>query len=424
MAKYFLKSSGGNDANDGLDPLGLALSGATYDHTGNGEGERHLSSAGAFSGYSFTAGDRIYLSGAAGGVAAGLYEIASKVDDDAILLAADAGLTADSTGDVDSSDGPWASPQFAFDTATAGDTVVICADGAHSPTATVDVDTNSGASGSPISFVGAAANGAEDGTWATISGASLSSTDTLIAFDGVQGYIAFRRLRFTGGPGIGLDIAYGSNGIDFDEVRFDNFADTGVYLYGGQCNFTDFEYDNNGVPFGGNSAGTNRGSQCSFVNGSIHDNTGDGAYMHGTDILFFGCRIYDNGGMGIKWQRQTYLNKVLNCTIFGNTGDGIGLGSSFSGDPQPFTFLNNVISDNGGYGVNMPSAMLADPLIDYNLFNANTSGHRNNFPEDWSGDSPADDTDPGFVSETDGAEDFTPDTGSALIDAGLPIGTA
>jgi hypothetical protein len=96
---------------DGLDNVGTvkftALVNATYDHTGNGEGERHLSLTSAFSTYTFVTGDRVFLKNAVGGVADKLYKIASKVDSDAILLEADSGLTADSTADVDSSPGPW-----------------------------------------------------------------------------------------------------------------------------------------------------------------------------------------------------------------------------------------------------------------------------------------------------------------------------
>lgn len=86
---------------DCVDAVGLGLSNATYDHTG-GAAERLLTSTGDFASYTFTAGDQIYLSGAAGGVAEGLYEIASRESDDAIALSANPGLTADSTSDVDS----------------------------------------------------------------------------------------------------------------------------------------------------------------------------------------------------------------------------------------------------------------------------------------------------------------------------------
>lgn len=75
----------------------ISLSGATYDDTGNAEGEYHLSSTGAFADYSHVAGDAVTLTAGAG-VTAGQYTIASRVDDDAVLLASSAG--SDSTADV------------------------------------------------------------------------------------------------------------------------------------------------------------------------------------------------------------------------------------------------------------------------------------------------------------------------------------
>lgn len=43
MAIYFVKTAtivaAPDNANDGRDPLGIALVNATYDHTGNGEGD-------------------------------------------------------------------------------------------------------------------------------------------------------------------------------------------------------------------------------------------------------------------------------------------------------------------------------------------------------------------------------------------------
>ena len=98
--------SGGSPTLDGkmqdcTDSVGMGLAGASFDFTGNGEGELHLSEAGAFATYTYRSGDVIALSGAAG-VPDGVYSVASRVDDDAILLTADARLTADTTSDATS----------------------------------------------------------------------------------------------------------------------------------------------------------------------------------------------------------------------------------------------------------------------------------------------------------------------------------
>jgi len=93
---------------------------ATYDHTGNGEGERHLSLTGAFSSYTHTVGDEVYITVATAGIAVPAhYEIASKVDSDAILLTSVAGLTADSGGaNVDSDSGPFGDLEYAIEQTT------------------------------------------------------------------------------------------------------------------------------------------------------------------------------------------------------------------------------------------------------------------------------------------------------------------
>jgi len=104
-------------------PLGISnLATAVFDFTGNGEGELHLTQSAAFASYTFSAGDKIYIESASAGIVVpAFYDIDSKVDDDAILLSADAGLTADGSSIVSDS-GPfgdleWAIEQTTFDLA-------------------------------------------------------------------------------------------------------------------------------------------------------------------------------------------------------------------------------------------------------------------------------------------------------------------
>lgn len=106
----------GDDANDGFDPWGFALTGASYD-----DGTKRLTATGAFAGYDHAAATEpepddekynvIYLTGGTG-ITTGLYTIASKIDDDTIELSSSAGSTA---SDVTSSDGPWANKIDEFD---------------------------------------------------------------------------------------------------------------------------------------------------------------------------------------------------------------------------------------------------------------------------------------------------------------------
>jgi len=65
----------------------LAKQGLDYDHTGHAEGEKRLYKVGAFADYTFIAGDEIYINDSGGNsLPKGWYPIASRVDDDAILL--------------------------------------------------------------------------------------------------------------------------------------------------------------------------------------------------------------------------------------------------------------------------------------------------------------------------------------------------
>ena len=62
-----------------------------YDHTGNAAGERYLHVSGGFTNYAWTPSSTIYIHTAtplgATGIDRGLYTIASKVDNDGVLLA-------------------------------------------------------------------------------------------------------------------------------------------------------------------------------------------------------------------------------------------------------------------------------------------------------------------------------------------------
>ena len=98
----------------------------------------------------------------------------------------------------------WATIQFAADTAVAGDLVLICADGTHLPTATIDIDINTGTDASRITFRGAAADGTDNGTVATISGASLGSGYIVNVAANTVDYVTVENLRFTGGPSTGF----------------------------------------------------------------------------------------------------------------------------------------------------------------------------------------------------------------------------
>jgi hypothetical protein len=109
---YFFNSSTGSDTNDGLDPYGFNLSGASWNPA-----TQTLTKTGAFASFTpltnqlNTASlapavyiDPIYIK-AGTGITPGLYSIASKTSNDAIVLATSIG--ASSASDVTSSNGPF-----------------------------------------------------------------------------------------------------------------------------------------------------------------------------------------------------------------------------------------------------------------------------------------------------------------------------
>ena len=95
IERFVTDAASGGDGNDNL---GLSLVNATYAHTGGGV-PREITSSGAFSGYTFVAGDLIFLENQAGFVD-GLYEIEANPTNDTIQLVSDARLTIDSTAET------------------------------------------------------------------------------------------------------------------------------------------------------------------------------------------------------------------------------------------------------------------------------------------------------------------------------------
>ncbi len=83
---------------------------------------------------------------------------------------------------------------------------------------------------------------------------------------------------------------------------------------------------------------------------------------------------YSNGARGVNAGGEAVV--LVENTIHGNTGDGIGgfsYGSIFQG-----ICAGNILTNNGGYGLNenlLPTTISKN--INYNAFRSNTSGARN-----------------------------------------------
>lgn len=143
MATYFVDASSGNDANDGLDNIGVGLATATWTEatftlTQNGHG------------YTFAAGDVINVLAGTGVAQTGLYEVESSTANNIVLVetstlpgiqnASDFAAGNLATGDITSSDGPFLTIEASEDVPiAAGDHVWIRGGTTYNEVVTLDV---------------------------------------------------------------------------------------------------------------------------------------------------------------------------------------------------------------------------------------------------------------------------------------------
>ena len=111
------------------------------------------------------------------------------------------------------------------------------------------------------------------------------------------------------------------------------------------------------------------------IGSDIHGNAGG---LHGGSITSYFNNIYDNTADGIGTTGHGHI--IFANTIDGNTGVGVD-GISATGGGTVNIISNNIMSNNGGYGLTFSSAISYEPLeslIDYNDYYLNTSGTVNN----------------------------------------------
>jgi hypothetical protein len=99
--------------------------------------------------------------------------------------------------------------------------------------------------------------------------------------------------------------------------------------------------------------------------------------------------IANNTGKGLKLQGDSSnggVNTITNCTIYGNTGDGIFWNFNFSSiGPWNFVLMNSIIYGNGGWGLNAQSNTFTQNFVNKNnALGGNTSGNRSSgIPAAW-----------------------------------------
>lgn len=278
-------------------------------------------------------------------------------------------------------------------------------------------------------------------TFQAASGASpvFDHTTNIRSFklDGATARVVIDGLKFTRSSGSWAGSAgvmvFGS--IDLLWLRNCEFDGTGmgypIYL-ASDCNAL-IEYcevyssDADGMVIAAGSRSENCIRHC-----SVHDNVEDGI-VYGNMATFTSaslhrCVIYDNGKEGnpgngvtvgaVLAGGQNRLD-IIHCTIDGNFTDGIDVAGTVAVNSL-LVLEGNSISHNGGYGLDTTTTNSFNIIGRNNNYYSNTSGARNNasaLPDDTT-------IDPAYTSRTDGSEDFTPASGSGLIDGGAADRTA
>lgn len=127
------------------------------------------------------------------------------------------------------------------------------------------------------------------------------------------------------------------------------------------------------------SSGIVAQTYCEVHNCSIHDNGGSGLANDAGTCEFFilSSLITNNTSHGILASNSGSIVAMTRCCIIsGNGGDGI---SANAADALSSAVISeNIITENGGYGINGPSSA-AVGYEDFNAFYSNTSGEINGF---------------------------------------------
>lgn len=401
MAIRFV-DAGGNDANDGLDNIGVGLATATWV-----EATKRLVQAGH--GYTFVAGDVIYVSGGTG-VTPGLYEVFASSSNFIALAAASSLLDVKdandlavgdlSTGDITSSDGPLLTGDAGMNAVAAGDTCYVRSDKVYAELLTIDTV---GTTTSAIRFVGYTTSLDDDGQ-ATITGSSSRLNCLADSLGSVGAYYVFENLKFIDATSAGIFLSL--NAIHWKNCEFNDSAGDGFFTTGNgmQCESCIFS----GNTSSGFRSGTENGLfGCTFLSCGNHGIDADTAYV-------IDCLFYDIGSKAITLSGANGFSCIVyGCTIDGNgknTTDGIVFPVAFWG---PHTAINNIIYDveTGITGHSQGNRRFTSRN---NLLNNNTTDYASTSVFTDKGEVTAA---PGFTDEA--SQDYTLADGSAAKAAGF-----
>ncbi len=241
-----------------------------------------------------------------------------------------------------------------------------------SGTYTVTSAIDNGTGGIWIKFVGYGTTHLDRGTRPIIT----TATNSVNLFQLGSSKNRMERLKFTS-----------TAGVRFAAVSLQN-SDSAVEIVdciNDGCNQLLYSTSSDRPSFVVNCESTNGANAVNLKNNIhvigcyFHDNSGNAieATTNNNQIIsaFVSQSIIADNGAGVV--APTNANVVIEqCTITGQTGNGVTLTA-----PISLTLVNNIIYDNGGYGV---SCSVEPPVYAQysNAFGSNTSGNRNNFTSD------------------------------------------
>lgn len=284
---------------------------------------------------------------------------------------------------------------------TAGD-IVYCT-GTDTLAANLDLDGLTGDETSGmVRWIGVSdLTPTNDGTRAVINGA-----DTYTCTAATTDFWHFENFEFTQMSGSGIDSATSPDWWVFINCSFNNNNTHGVNgteLQKGffiRCAF-----------YANGSHGVFKGDLFKYFFCSFHDNTGSGINnIFGSSVVtLIGCLIYDNGNDGIDGLSDNMV--VFNCVINGNTDDGIAAHVSSSVISVVIGCRITNHSGAGDIGLNANGEIV---FHGWNYYEDNDGNNIQNnalaleILNNGSGTDVEDqaDTNEGYVSKTDGSEDF------------------
>lgn len=393
----FVDKTNGNDANDGLDNIGVGLATATWEEatltlTQNGHG------------YTFAAGDCIYLASGTG-LTPGLYEVASSTANTITLAATssiprvgdgnDVAAGDDATGDWTSSTGPLQTLDAAMNAVLAvDDTMFYCVAGADY--GAFAIDTAVASTHQTCTFEGYTTTPGDDGR-ITVKGTLTDTIATRIHY-------CFKNIIFDG-EDVRACVSLSSYEIMWRNCDFiSSTAGDGVTV--GQANwFWDCYFEGAALDL------IACGALGAFFNCRFY-NAGAAGIDCSSTVLCWNCTFYNCEGNAIDGGAVNDSHVIaINCTIDGNaqtTNTGVYKNPGYRG---MIAVINCIIYDctTGEHGTHGERDLLI-----YNLFNNNTADHGGNGSDQ---EGTFQTGAPDFVNEVAGA-DYTLNSASPAVGAG------